>query len=80
MKRTKLKKETIIAVYAVEKLKTFLEVDHIKPRYFEVDNSEDNLQTLCKLCNITKSTDTIDFRQIKTPLTEPPSEFPSLEK
>ncbi|MFU2192203.1 MAG: HEAT repeat domain-containing protein [Methanobacterium sp.] len=63
-----------------EAKKRFLEVDHIKPRYFEVDNSEDNLQTLCKLCNITKSTDTIDFRQIKTPLTEPPSEFPSLEK
>jgi len=63
-----------------ETTKRYLEVDHIKPRYYEVDNSKDNLQTLCKICNITKSTDTIDFRRKETPLMEPPLEFPSMEK
>ena len=63
-----------------EETKRYLEVDHIKPRYYEVDNSEDNLQTLCKICNITKSTKTIDFRKKKTLLSESPSEFPNMDK
>lgn len=63
-----------------ETIRRYLEVDHIKPRYYEVDNSKDNLQTLCKICNITKSTDTIDFRIKETQLMEPPSEFPGMEK
>lgn len=63
-----------------EDTKRYLEVDHIKPRYYEVDNSEDNLQTLCKICNITKSTKTIDFRKKITPLKEAPIEFPGLDK
>ena len=49
-----------------EDKKSILQVDHIKPRYYEVDNTEDNLQTLCKICNIIKSTETIDFRKTST--------------
>ena len=49
-----------------EDKKSILQVDHIKPKYYEVDNSEDNLQTLCKICNIIKSTETIDFRKTST--------------
>lgn len=63
-----------------EDTKRYLEIDHIKPRYYNVDNSEDNLQTLCKICNITKSTQTINFRNKKTPLPKPLSDFPSMEK
>ena len=63
-----------------EDKKSVLQVDHIKPRYYEVDNSEDNLQTLCKICNILKSTETIDFRKTSTQILTIPSKFIGMEK
>ncbi|MDO9044337.1 MAG: HEAT repeat domain-containing protein [Methanobacteriaceae archaeon] len=63
-----------------EDQKNYLQVDHIKPRYYEVDNSEDNLQTLCKICNITKSTENIDFRKKETSLLKSLTVFPGMEK
>ena len=60
--------------------KSILQVDHIKPKYYELDNSEDNLQTLCKICNIIKSTKTIDFRQTSTQIVNPPSKFLGMNK
>lgn len=63
-----------------ETIKRHLQVDHIKPRWYELDNSEDNLQTLCKICNITKSTETIDFRKTSSPLLNPSLEFPGMDK
>lgn len=60
--------------------KSYLQVDHIKSRWYELDNSENNLQTLCKICNITKSTDCIDFRTTSTKLERQPSEFPGIDK
>lgn len=61
-----------------ENRKQYLQVDHVEPRWNKVDNSESNLQTLCKTCNITKSTETIDFRETVSPLTNPPTELPYL--
>ena len=63
-----------------EDKKSILQVDHIKPRYYEVNNLENNLQTLCKICNIIKSTETIDFRKTSTPIENPPSIFLGMEK
>ncbi len=63
-----------------EENKTYLQADHIKPRWYEVDNSENNLQTLCKICNITKSTEYIDFRLNHTELEKQPSDFPGINK
>ena len=60
--------------------KSFLQVDHIKPQYFKVDNSVDNLQTLCKICNIIKSTDSIDFRKTLTNTEKQPFEFLGINK
>ena len=60
--------------------KRILQVDYIKPKYYEVNNSENNLQTLCKICNITKSTETIDFRKTSTEIENPPSMFLGLDK
>ncbi len=56
-----------------------LQVDHIKSRYFGGDNSLDNLQTLCEICNRTKNTQKIDFRKHETILKTPPSEFIKLD-
>jgi superfamily II DNA or RNA helicase len=50
-----------------------LQVDHINPSYYKMDNSDDNLQTLCNKCNGLKGTETIDFRVNKTPLKESPT-------
>jgi superfamily II DNA or RNA helicase len=52
-----------------------LQVDHIKSRYYGVDHSLANLQTLCGICNGTKGRETINFQNHKTLLTSPPSEF-----
>lgn len=60
--------------------KKLLEIDHIKPRYYVTDNSEDNLQVLCKLCNRLKGIDTINFRKTRTPLKKEPVDFPALDE
>ncbi len=60
--------------------KKLLEIDHIKPRYYVTDNSEDNLQVLCKICNKQKGIDTIDFRKTNSPLEKEPSAFPALDE
>ncbi len=59
---------------------SLLQVDHIKPQYFKVDNSVDNLQMLCKICNIIKSIETIDFRKTLTDIENQPSEFLGMNK
>ncbi len=49
-----------------------LQVDHINTYYFGGSNPLDNLQTLCSTCNRLKKTKTINFRNQKTTLSEPP--------
>lgn len=61
-----------------ENNKRLLEVDHVIPRYYVTDNSEKNLQTLCRTCNKEKGIDKIDFRENKTKLETSPSEFPQI--
>ncbi len=63
-----------------EDAKYLLQVDHINPRYFGVDNSDENLQTLCSICNGTKGTETIDFSKKVTNLEESELKFPDIEK
>lgn len=58
-----------------EDVKYRLQVDHINPRYFGIDNSDNNLQTLCSVCNGYKGTKTLDFRITKTSLKSPIEEF-----
>lgn len=40
-----------------------LQIDHIVPVRFGGNNNYDNLQTLCKSCNIAKGIETIDYRK-----------------
>jgi hypothetical protein len=42
-----------------------LEVDHIKPRFWGGSNDPDNLQTLCKRCNLIKGINEIDCRELR---------------
>lgn len=57
--------------------KRWLQVDHIASSYTGGKNHLDNLQTLCKMCNVAKGTDTIRFRINQTPLRTSPSQvFP----
>lgn len=39
-----------------------LTVDHIQPRVSGGGNEDENLQTLCRSCNSSKGTQTIDYR------------------
>lgn len=57
----------------------YLQIDHIKPRWVEINNSYSNLQTLCKFCNGLKGTKTINFLDNKTLLQKQPSETPSIK-
>jgi ATP-dependent helicase IRC3 len=57
----------------------FLQVDHISPVYHGGSNILDNLQTLCKACNLEKGTKTINFRDPQTDLTSPPAHFPEVK-
>jgi superfamily II DNA or RNA helicase len=59
--------------------RSFLQVDHIDPRYLGGSNNPENLQTLCGECNNKKRTDTITFRDHRTKLTEPPEGLPAIE-
>ena len=52
-----------------------LQVDHIIPRYVGGTNVLDNLQTLCRTCNVAKGIATLNFRDPQTDLTSPPSEL-----
>ena len=55
------------------KSKLNLQVDHSTSQHFGGDNSLENLQTLCKECNIIKSKQNMSFRANKTALTKPPA-------
>jgi superfamily II DNA or RNA helicase len=46
---------------------TKLQVDHIRSRYVGGLHSEDNLQLLCRDCNLAKGVQRIDFRKKATP-------------
>jgi len=39
-----------------------LTIDHIKPRAMGGSNKIDNLQTLCRYCNLTKGINVVDYR------------------
>lgn len=60
------------------KNRKWLEVDHIVPRYYTVNHSHENLQTLCNRCNRQKGTMEIDFRKEQTGLGSVPHEFPDI--
>jgi len=53
-----------------------LEVDHIKAVYHGGPDDVENLQTLCKKCNVLKSTQNISFRGTRSPLTQPQATLP----
>ncbi|HVJ28078.1 MAG TPA: DEAD/DEAH box helicase family protein [Vicinamibacterales bacterium] len=56
-----------------------LEIDHISPRYYGIDNSLDNLQTLCRVCNQTKGVNELNFRITRNyEITAPSDTFPTL--
>ncbi len=59
-----------------ETKKRLLQIDHIAPSYYGGNNLPDNLQTLCRICNLAKSTNTINFRIHQTVLTTPIPVFP----
>ncbi|OIP41790.1 MAG: hypothetical protein AUK47_05805 [Deltaproteobacteria bacterium CG2_30_63_29] len=52
-----------------------LQVDHVISRYMGGTNVLDNLQTLCRTCNLAKGTVTLNFRDLQTDLTSAPSEL-----
>ena len=41
-----------------------LTIDHIKPRAMGGSNKIDNLQTLCKRCNLVKGINLVDYRKV----------------
>lgn len=53
-----------------------LQVDHVKPKSGGISHSIDNLQTLCKDCNLQKKESEIDFRERKTHLNTKPGSLP----
>lgn len=55
-----------------------LQIDHIKPRRHWGEDTIDNLQTLCRLCNVGKRTREINFRGTKSCRTVEDSYFPLL--
>ena len=62
-----------------EDRKRTLQIDHVAPSYFGGNNSLDNLQTLCGLCNRIKGINTLNFRiHHNGSLTSSPSKFPNI--
>ncbi len=59
--------------------KRALQVDHIAAYYYSGNSQMDNLQTLCVDCNRIKNTQTINFRNSKTDLIQPPKSVPDLK-
>lgn len=58
-----------------------LHVDHILPYKFGGQSIEDNLQTLCSICNRNKGINEINFRLQRTKLTQPkPLDFFALDE
>jgi len=52
-----------------------LQIDHIVAKYYSGGNIQDNLQTLCSVCNMIKGIEKINFRDPQTDLTEPLHNF-----
>ena len=52
------------------------QLDHITSVYHEGSNEIDNLQTLCRQCNVFKATQHISFRVSSTALTQAPATLP----
>lgn len=75
-----LKRDNYQCLCCGENERKLLQIDHINPRYRITDNSEDNLQTLCKECNKDKRIENIDFRINKTKLKTIPNEFPKIKE
>ena len=73
--QSEIKKKYPYCLSCGETNKKLLEVDHINPRYFGGDNSSENLQTLCRHCNIAKNVLEIDFRTHVSPFNNPQKEF-----
>ncbi|MGC9517444.1 MAG: DEAD/DEAH box helicase family protein [Methanomicrobiales archaeon] len=74
-KKYQVKKKYPKCLSCGEEKKMLLEVDHIKPKYFGGKDDLENLQTLCRYCNTAKNVLEIDFRNNKSPLTEPKNEI-----
>ena len=73
--RSEIKKKYPICLSCGESNKKLLEVDHVNPRYFGGEDTLENLQILCRYCNITKNVLEIDFRTHVTPLINPQGEI-----
>lgn len=63
-----------------ENYKPYLQIDHIKPKFIKIDNSVENLQTLCKTCNRIKGTDEINFRVNEIKLEKSELKFPEISQ
>lgn len=56
------KRDGYVCLCCGEKSKRRLTIDHVMSDYYGADNSLDNLQTLCKICNSFKSIKELNFR------------------
>lgn len=63
-----------------EDTRRWLQIDHVAPYYLGGLNSLGNLQTLCRICNGHKGISEINFRHNETMLSQPPAQFPVLDR